>query len=153
MISFPRRLQREWLPVPVMYELKAVMSHYGDSAHFGHYKAFIHRNSEWLECDDEKPVLSVSFDRVVHVSQDPVMMMMMMMYEHMFTNTQSHHVYGLFYHRIDKKASVPVESLDCQSIHERYTNLLVDSGFDAGSVEELDHLDINETLHRVDLPL
>lgn len=54
--------------VPASYELKAVISHYGSSINTGHYKAFISREFEWLEYDDDH-VKSVCFERVVRVSR------------------------------------------------------------------------------------
>lgn len=64
--------------VPASYELKAVISHYGSSINTGHYKAFISREFEWLEYDDDH-VKSVCFERVVRDS----------------------HAFTLLYHRIN----------------------------------------------------
>ncbi len=91
MISFPETLR---FPHSQSYQLKAVVSHYGHSVSFGHYKAFVHRDSGWVECDDStvRPVL---FDNV-HVSHQ------CSRYGPLLTSVQDKRAYALFYHIMEE---------------------------------------------------
>ena len=93
LITFPRQLQKPLVPVP--YELKAAISHYGFSSHAGHDKTFIYRSNEWFKCDDENLVVPVSFDRIVQASQHHSVI-----YDILLTFTKDTHAYGLFYDRV-----------------------------------------------------
>lgn len=58
------RFHRIFTSEPILYDLRAVIHHYG-SAHRGHYKAFVHNTDGGWVCFNDEEVTPVGIDDVL----------------------------------------------------------------------------------------